>query len=257
MRNYTNGQIAKIFNRSFHDAKEGTNPIKSPQLYIPKDSREYSDNAFKQKLRSFSDLNLKNENVRTTDYRFELLSEIIDIQYDELLNAADFILGDEGQYYNVEYFKCIIIDIMISAIKSKLDRSDYLTRIDRMLEVNKKLEKGLPPCTFLDKEIRGLVESWRDSCCWLKFFRRVSPLPDIDYLVIQNSVDTTGFSTEYWKEQNEIILHRLKDPLDYVDGHMSLLAIKRYVENLDKSKKLECVFEYIEYSLEGSETNIF
>lgn len=94
----------------------------------------------------------------------------------------------------------------------------------------------------------------KDSRCWIKFFRKASPISDIDYLVIQNSVDTTAYSSEYWKEQNEIILHRLKDPLDYVDGHMSLLAIKRYIENPDKSKKLECIFEYIEYPLKIKDT---
>ena len=43
---------------------------------------------------------------------------------------------------------------------------------------------------------------------------------------------------------NEIIMHRLKDPLDYADGHMSLLAIKRYIENLDVNNELQCVFCY-------------
>ena len=254
LRNYTNGQIAKIFNRSFHDVKGGTSHIQSPRLYIPKDSSSYSDNAFKQKLDYFADLNLKNDKNTATDYRFELLNEIIDIQCDESLNAAKFIQGDEGQYYNMEYFKCILIDIMLSAIKFKSDRPDYLTRVDRMLEVKEKLEKEVSSWDIRNEEICRLVNSLKDSRCWIKFFRKASPISDIDYLVIQNSVDTTAYSSEYWKEQNEIILHRLKDPLDYADGHMSLLAIKRYVENLDKSKKLECIFEYIEYSSEIKDT---
>ena len=40
------------------------------------------------------------------------------------------------------------------------------------------------------------------------------------------------------------LLIDLKDPLDYADGHMSLLAIKRYVENLKASGSVECLFKY-------------
>jgi len=40
-----------------------------------------------------------------------------------------------GQYYNLEYFKCILIDIMLSAVKFESDRQDYLLRVDRFLDL--------------------------------------------------------------------------------------------------------------------------
>lgn len=246
LRNYTNGQIAKIFNRSFHDTNEGADKtIKSPMLYIPQDSSNYGNKLFKRKLEFFSNFNIKNENQEAADERFQLLNEIIDIQYEEELNHAAFIQGDAGQYYNLEYFKCILIDIMISAIKFECDRSDYLTRIDRLLDVKHKLENDVPKWNREEKEIADVADMLEQSRCSIEFLRRQSPILGIDYLVIKNPVTVLGNKLKNWEEQNKIILHRLEDPLDYADGHMSLLAIKRYVENLDKTKRLECVFEYI------------
>lgn len=245
LRNYTNGQIAKIFNRSFHDRTEDVYSLNSPMLYIPNDSINYSNSLFKQKLDVFSRLNLKNENWGASDDRFKLLNQIIDIQYDETLNDAVFIQGNNRQFYNLEYFKCILIDIMFSAIKFESDRPDYLLRIDRFLEIKEKLEKDVPSWDINDEELAGLIERLRDSQCSIRIFRGLSFNSDIDYLVIQNPVKEMDNSLGKWEEQNEIIKHRLNNPLDYADGHMSLLAIKRYIENLDETMELECGFQYL------------
>ena len=247
LRNYTNGQIAKIFNRSFHDSKGKEDEevsLNSPMLYIPKDSINRSNNVFKHKMDFFFKLNLKNENTDLQDGRFILLNEIIDIQYDESLNNARFIRGNKGQYYNLEYFKSILIDIMISAIKFESDRSDYLTRIDRFLEIKTKLKNNVQEWNMENEEIAGLVKSMKESCCYIKIYREESPYQGIDYLVIKNPVKNVINILSNWKKQNEIIVHRLQDPLDYADGHMSLLAIKRYIENIDEKFEPECVFQY-------------
>ena len=251
LRNYTNGQIAKIFNRSFHDSKDKQHSMNSPLLYIPKESINYSNKVFKEKLDFFSKLNLKNENPDLEDGRFKLLNEIIDIQYDASLNDAEFIQGSKGQFFNLEYFKCILIDIMISAIKFESVRSDYLTRIDRFLEVKERLNNDIQHWNTEDEEISGLVSRMKASCCYIKIFREQSPIDGIDYLVIQNPVDEMANRLGNWKEQNEIILHRLEDPLDYADGHMSLIAIKRYIENIDEVNQLKCDFRYTVSTVEG------
>lgn len=243
LRNYTNGQIAKIFNRGFHDDKDKAFLSNIPMLYIPKDSKK-SDNVFKQKLICFSNLNLQKCNYNVQDERFELLREIIDIQCDETLNDALFIQGNMGQYYNLEYFKCILIDIMLSAIKFESTRPDYLMRIDRFLDLKNTLEKKVGLWRTEDSEIAGLVERMKQSQCYIWMYREESSNPEVDYLVIRNRVEKLAHRMSNWKKENETIMHRLKDPLDYADGHMSLLAIKRYIENLDVTNKLECVFQY-------------
>lgn len=234
LRNYTNGQIAKIFNRGFHDDKKENSNSKVPMLYISSTCKRGEMNVFKQKLIHFSDLNLKGE-YENQDRRFELLRQIMDIQYDEALNKASFIQGDEGHYYNLEYFKCILIDIMLSAIKYECERPDFLMRIDRFLDINKQLNQ---------KDGWNDVNRLKKLACQIHIYRKQTANPEIDFLVIRNRVDGWRNRFSNWKRENEKITHRLKDPLDYADGHMSLLAIKRYVENLKISGNVECVFQY-------------
>lgn len=85
LRNYTNGQIAKIFNRGFHDEHSEGNIsyLNIPMLYIPKDSK-MSDDLLKQQLIRFSDLNLSLGGPQNRDERFELLRKVIDIDYEEI-----------------------------------------------------------------------------------------------------------------------------------------------------------------------------
>ena len=40
------------------------------------------------------------------------------------------------------------------------------------------------------------------------------------------------------------IVQKLRDPLDYPDGHLSLLTISRYIENFREDLKEACRFEY-------------
>lgn len=245
LRNYTNGQIAKIFNRGFHDdkGKNDKSLLNIPMLYVSKDS-EAKDNIFKQQLRQFSDLNLSIDGSSVQDERFELLREVIDIEYKDDLNNAHFIQGEMGQYYNLEYFKCIIIDILLSAIKFESDRQDYLLRIDNFLDMKRTLDEEGFFENIEDKEMEEFTERMKQSRCCVRIYREESQNLEIDYLVIRNWVDKLAHRLNNWEKENETIMHRLKDPLDYADGHMSLLAIKRYIENLDEMNKLECVFRY-------------
>lgn len=245
LRNYTNGQIAKIFNRGFHDehGEDDILHLNIPMLYIPKDSK-ITDNLFKQQLIRFSDLNLSIGDLQKQDERFELLRKVIDIKYESKLNDALFIQGKGGQYYNLEYFKCILIDILLSAIKYESDRPDYLLRIDNFLDLKRVLEENEAKCNMQDVETRDYVERMKLSGCSVQIYREESSNPEVDYLIIRNRVDKLVHRLHNWGKKNEIIMHRLKDPLDYADGHMSLLAIKRYIENLDLPKELQCVFCY-------------
>lgn len=255
LRNYTNGQIAKIFNRGFHD-EHGEDDIlclNIPMLYIPKDSR-MNDNIFKQQLIRFSDLNLSLDGLQAQDERFELLREVIDIDYEADLNDALFIQGETGQYYNLEYFKCILIDILLSAIKFESDRPDFLLRIDNFLDLKRTLKKYVSMWDMEDEETVRYVERMKQSGCYVRIYRERSLNPAVDYLVIRNRVDKLVHRLSNWKKENETIMHRLKDPLDYADGHMSLLAIKRYIENLNVTNELQCVFCYTLPKTELGET---
>ena len=102
------------------------------------------------------------------------------------------------------------------------------------------------------------VNRLKKLACQIHIYRKQTANPEIDFLVIRNRVDGWRNRFSNWKRENEKIMHRLKDPLDYADGHMSLLAIKRYVENLKISGNVECVFQYtLPYEEWGEEGNLY
>ena len=249
LRNYTNGQIAKIFNRSFNDShEESSEGMDSPMLYMQPNILNNWANPFRCALKHFSDLNLKNRTDGCIDRRISLLNKIIEFQYDEKLELAAFVQGKQGQYYNLEYFRCILIDMLISAIKFESTRPDFLLRIDRLFEV-KALQKEYESLDNARRRENPVLKKWyerlRKECCIVSLGREESPYEGIDYLVVRNPINESFHRMDDWEGLNESIEHRLRDPLDFADGHMSLLAIKRYVENLDMEEKIECKFQYV------------
>lgn len=258
LRNYTNGQIAKIFNRSFNDSNDdGGEGKDSPMLYIPLDLRKHNTNLFKCALKYFSDINLKNRTLYGSDRRIALLNEVVEIQYDESLEGAVFIQGKEGKYYNLEYFRCILIDMMISAIKFESTRPDFLLRIDRLFEINKNQMICRSSEDWETSELMKWYESLERERCMVRIYREESPFEGVDYLVVRNSINEIFYSMDDWEGLNESIRHRLLDPLDFADGHMSLLAIKRYIENLDINEKRECEFRYVCEKISDGERRFF
>lgn len=237
LRNYTNGQIAKIFNKIYSSDLKLNEKEQSdePPLYITSDIGNCERMLFGQRLKQFCDLGIVND--EKPDLRFELLKKVVEIEWTEDVFNAEFI-SREGKYYNLEYFKCILVDIFISAIKYKSIYPDYLLRIDNFLYDAELIKKEKISDSYKDK--------LRDGVCVIKLYREKIEDSNIDYLVIMNSVNKGIHKLECWKMKNEEIKRRLADPLDYVDGHMSLLTIKRYIESLHGADALGCQFEYIE-----------
>lgn len=227
LRNYTNGQIAKIFNRSFRESDvEDEDGKEIPPLYVNSSGEGDDFELFKQKLETFGDLEIKDG-----DNRFALLRQIMDFEC-EVPTDAELIQNSDGYSFNLEYFKCIILDICFSGIKYMSDGEDYLIRVDQFLSRIKKSE--------LYRERADRIE------CKMHIYREVTDPGKPDYLVFRNPVDKTYHELVNWKKQNETIKKRLSDPLDFADGHMSLYAINRYIENFDKSLGLKCQFRYDE-----------
>lgn len=209
----------------------------------------------------FSKLNLKYQSLDNKDERFKLLTSIIEIQYDNELEQAEFVQGENNEYYNLEYFRCIMIDMLISAIKFQSTRPDFLLRIDRLLEIKQQLRLiDTEDYQWVkdDIELGKMFDRMKKEKCRVQLYREKSENDNIDYLVIRNKVNTTLYNMDDWEKLNESIKHRLQDPLDFVDGHMSLLAIKRYIENLLPDNKLKCVFQYIKCnSMDGKDIFYF
>lgn len=236
LRNYVNEQIARIFNRCFLRYNRSSETVlrkslEAPQLYLDENVNEYlNDNDFCQKFIEFGDLQL------FSDDRFVLLASVISIEVKKL-RAACIIQNKKAdnvaEYYNLEYVKCLIFDIFFSAMKYQSCLSGFLARIDEYL----KDKKTFAISGWMDVlEIEGLEK------CEIKVFREDQANEKFDYLVFENPVHRIIRSVE---NENLKIERRLADPLDYQDGHMSLLTIKQYVEGLREDLKGKAIFQYI------------
>lgn len=246
LRNYTNAQIAKIFNRSFSSVSEDEASNNAPALYINDNNIRRGKKLYWQKLSAFSDLGIEE------DGRFQLLKQVMTIDYSGVKDA-EFITGENGDYYNREYIRCILLDICLSAIKYKTSYEDFLLRIDRLLYVEKRYKemcdekerKVSRKETIKESDLERIAD-YEEERCVLCLFREKAESGNADFLVIRNYVDKCTNDLVDWEERNKSIRKRLQDPYDYIDGHMSLLAIKRYIENMSKTSRQVCQFKYEE-----------
>ena len=248
LRNYTNGQIAKLFNRSFHDDEISIiEETDTPLFYIPEDNM--GKNPYMQKLIKFADLSLEGEG--RYDGRFLMLKKIVRFSYDQNVENSMFVCHNK-YYYNLEYFKCILVDIIFSALKYQTWPNDFLCRVDRHLDIQKKL-------SYADR-YESIKESLNDQQCIIHFcVEEIDGNDSVNYLTIQNPVNGIAHNILNCDMNNKVIRQRLEDPLDYADGHMSLVTIKRYIEGLFQDSDVKCVFEYVmkDQDVDGSKKLYF
>ncbi len=228
LHNYTNAQIAKLFNRSYQGNEEndyGANFPVPPPLYPPNASPEIMQKLswFERPLRSFSDLRL------LQDGRFAMLDSVVEISWENVKNVRFLVGPDNDSYYSIEYFKNILIDIIISAMKYATSSATYLERVDKYLKDNSLLRHE----KLLRENQRKILNQQK---CKITCEIERNEGESFDYLVIKNHVNKLAHNLFDWRKHNQIIKARLENPIDYADGHMSLLAISRYIEGLWPAK---------------------
>ena len=239
LHNYTNAQIAKLFNRSYRQSEEydnGANFPLPPPLYpknaAPEIMRKLS--WFERPLRSFSDLRL------LEDGRFTLLDSVVSLEYEQVKDAKFFGNPFSNGHYNIEYFKNILIDIVISAMKFTSTSASYLERVDKYLKCNSLRHHE----ELLSTEQIKMLDQQK---CVVKCIIERNKNEPFDYLIIRNRVNKLAHNLFDWEKHNQIIAARLENPIDYADGHMSLLTISQYIEGLwpeEQYQKTE--FAYVE-----------
>lgn len=227
LQNYVNNQIARLFSRHFnvHDNNLIVNDG-IPALYIAK-MDEQKDDAFKHCLEEFKDININTvyNHTEFQDNRFELLNQVSNIRCyvnpSEKCYYSDYA---ERRFYNAEYIRCIILDIMLTSLKYATVDKAILPRIDNLLK-------------YRDKD-NGRVKS------------HIFMFKDGNQLVIINNVKPNRIPKEKIDFYNEEIFRRTHDPLDYGDGHMSLFTIRSFIlgienDNQNKVLKDDTEFKYV------------
>lgn len=217
---YTNVTISKIFNRSFHDPTDSAqrSHVGIPKLYLANDKGKY----LKKKFIHFSDLNILDKN----DKRFQWIDSALNIIYDDNLESIE-IINNNGVYYNLEYIKCLFLDIFLSSMKYKDDNDFYIERFKNLI------------CQKIFSSQDNMVSCSSNN---IYIFKKISDYDFFDFLIILNPINNTfGFDYQYL---NKKINMRLSDPIDFADGHMSLIAIKRYIEGIDDNLHDKSEFKY-------------
>lgn len=262
LRDYTNVTISKLFNRSFHENEKNSKiSIKTPMQDVPELYLEHNKdgNALKRCLVLFKDLEIENG----TDNRFEWLKQILDLTFIGISDNTKFLKtkspANEStispmRYYNLEYSKCLIVDILLSAAKSKSLNINYLNDINYLMNINKYNNMSEDSYRIIRKNSNKVY-----------FTRTITPKDySFDYLTIINSINQRGdLNEQSIKIKNQEIMYHLTDAIDYYDGHMSLLTIKRYFEHLDelnlknktyfKFSKLEDIKQRYSFLLEDAD----
>ena len=240
LHNYTNAQIAKLFNRSYRTEEYDncSNVLNPPPLYLQDvDTEQMMKRSwFERPLRKFSDLRL------AEDGRIALISTVVNFDFHRIANIfeVEFLKNQKGECYNVEYFKNVLIDIIISAMKYSTASATYLERVDKyMVGVNK-----LKHCELLTDEMKELL--FKGQCCVEFDIKTIDPQEGFNYMVISNNVNKLAHNLFDWEKHNESIKARLDNPIDCADGHMSLLAISQYIEGLWPERlHKKSIFKYV------------
>lgn len=245
-RNYCNTVIARLYNRVFRNInKDITEIIKDNEVNKLLDySMLYMEHDYhSERNEPLSNINQVVPLKNTGDVVFKLLSEIIIFDMDPSLlanmNPLSRKIKDFNKIYvyNLDFVKSIVYRICFDALRfsygCKEADNDFVFRVaNHFIEINNR--KNPDARRFMDLT---------NDVCYIKFFiEECNESDNFDWLVIRNHV--------YKPLNNNIgfLNKKMEDPIDFSDGHMSLIAVKEYFSLLldDKDKKivLENIYQY-------------
>jgi hypothetical protein len=222
-RNYTNQKIAKIFNQTLLYHENGQKNNLKQRLYLQEDDIDSANSfsSFSRKAEKFGDIWDENDKRVKMCEAFTEISGVADIK-DSLIRS-----GQDG-YFVKEYLKCILFDIILTGAKYWNENTDFLSRIEELMKAKKNYSKTRTEygSNNNDEILKLAMDSYGELMYRVLFMRE-----DKNLIIINpvNPIDNNILNTHKW--QNENIYRRLTDPLDCFDGHMSMLAISKYLKN--------------------------
>jgi len=244
-RNYTNTQIAKLFNRTLSLLSSRQFDTREPKLYLPESfCTEKQDDTFTSPAIDFKGVfNLDSSD----DRRVILCSKIIDffgvndLKNSKIISATirDRNGSQEKYYFNKEYLKCILFDIFLSAAKYWHEDVDFLKRVEALME----LKRG-----YAEAAVDSMSKkSYDKSRCKLLLIHEKNNL-----IIINPARKISNHILNRWEEETKMIKNRLSNPYDSFDGHLSLFTISNYIKGIwGKELKEDSIdelpsFEYYE-----------
>ncbi|WP_293973433.1 hypothetical protein [uncultured Ruminococcus sp.] len=234
-KNFTNTSIAKLYNHMLIYINSDVCKIMNDKSTDPMSSRLYVEEKYNDGI-SFAaekiiDL-LPADKNNEEDYIYSLFWQVINFEVGEELNDAMIYThkyGGKKITYNAEYIKGIIYRIIFDALSNSPDIYD--TRFVESISNHYRNMNSLV-LFELKKEENSILQflinaknKARFNKCTVRFYmeKNEKESSDFNWFVIEN---TLGTDVQYKMEE---IYRKLEDPIDYNDGHISMVATNEYV----------------------------
>lgn len=244
-RNYSDTMTARLHNRVLRNLNAGLPEViadistrKNVKLYV--DVNSCDGNSFP--IKKLGDILPSN-----TDCIYKLFSEVItfkgitDRKGSEMINVkpACVTYKNTSFTFNRDYVKNIIYQICLDALKysraagisNDSDGEDFVKSIENLYRA--KQVRDIKKTHSSDPRIKDMLSTYNDAICTIKF--SIEPCNDddlpFDWLVIENDIETYVDPVSVMEK----IKKKLSDPLDFSDGHMSLLAHSEFLSKMYNS----------------------
>ncbi len=248
VRSFCNTIIARLYNRVFRNINRSFEKIleeytnlnrETYKLYVPSLSNGGNDG------KNFP----LNDIMQVVPHKlgqnkgvYKLFEEIITFEIDEnVKKSSAYVYNFDGidYAYNLDYVKNIIYRICFDALRfsygAGAEQDNFIARISHHYE-NKTNE-------IIKKENSG--NKWFNTethpICFVSFSVESSNSSNFDWLVIKNELYKS------YENNIEYIKKKMEDPLDFTDGHMSLITAKEFFAKMlenDDVKYLEEMYDY-------------
>lgn len=259
-RNHCNMIIARLYNRVFMNSNKSFKRIVSDAL------NNRHDESYKLYVNHFDGISKPLKEIKEVlpikdkNTIYNLLDDLLSFDFDDTLYYEDVkVISKESEgksyYYNTEFVKNIIYRICFDSLRfdkyAGLSNENFVERIYnhyKEVEIRNNLkqeindgrhsiiikEKGVSPNVDYKCKISFSVEECKDS-------------DNFDWLVIKNHVDVHVPEKE--KIINDI-RQKMEDPIDFSDGHMSLITAKEYLARMINEEDQELLSNMYQYENE-------
>lgn len=245
-RNHCNTMTARLYNRVLRNINKSLEEIiaevhdrETMKLYV--DAQKNDGNSIP--LTDIINI-LPKPREAETDKVFALFNHIIYFSGEAIEKSRKAVIrraNDGNRYvFNEVYVKNIIYRICLDALRfsngAGAEHDNFLDRISnhyRFINFQRKEEDNIPDLS------KSLLKPYQDvHACEIIFeYEETSSSEVFDWLVIKNRV------FDYRRADIETIKRKLRDPLDYNDGHISLMTEIQYMSKLFNSSVEETLIE--------------
>ena len=260
-RNYCNTVIARLYNRVFRNIGKEFKDIVNDDISSDENTLAYKlyVNKDNQDGRNIPFISLEQlQQTLESDSIYELFKEIIDFKWnyshEKSPEAITKSVDNKSYVLNLVFLKNIIYRTCLDALRfsygSSSEKNSFISRIKQHY-VEKKLttDNRINNDSFISRSKASYFQG--NAICAIDFdIELCENSKSFDWFVIKNYVKKSEV-LEHDKNYINYLIMKMDDPLDFADGHMSLITAKEYFlrlvdENDEDRDSLHLMYQYDE-----------